>query len=57
MKDQKVVGRKGQFRVGLALVVGEFDFVGAVEEFHNGTHLAAQETMRGHIRKQSDDVE
>jgi hypothetical protein len=49
MEDQKLIGRERQLRVGLALVVGEFDFVGAVQQFHDGADLAAQEAVRRHV--------
>ena len=46
VKDQKLVGPKRQLRVRLALVVGELDFVSAVQKLDDGADLAAQETVR-----------
>jgi hypothetical protein len=57
MKDQQLVGRERQLCVGLPSIVGEFDFVGAVQELHDGTDLAAQEAVRGYIRQESDDIQ
>ena len=47
MKDQELVGLKCQLRVRLALVIGELDFIGAVQEFDDGADLAAQKAVRG----------
>jgi hypothetical protein len=38
---------KRQLRVRLALVVGELDFIGAIEKLHDGAHLAARRPSAG----------
>src|SRR5258708_4971599 len=57
VKDQKLVGLKRQLRVRLALVIGELDFVGAVQKLDDGADLAAQETLRGDVCEERDDIE
>ena len=49
MKDQKLVTGECQLCVSFALVVGEFDFVCAVQELHNCADLAEQEAVLGHV--------
>ena len=57
MKNQQLVGRERQFGVRPTFVVREFDFVGAIQELHDGSDLATQETVRGHVREKSHDIE
>jgi hypothetical protein len=47
IKDQELVGPHGELGVGLSFVVREFNFVGAIQEFNDGTHLTAEEAMLG----------
>jgi hypothetical protein len=49
MEDQELVRRERELRVGLSFVVGEFDFIGAVQELHDGADLTAQKAVRGHV--------
>ena len=57
VKDKEQVGRDGQLCVRLALIVGEFNFVRAVQQFDDRADLAAHETVRWHVRQESDDVQ
>ena len=57
VKDQELVGLKRQLRIRLALVIGELDFVGAIQKLHYGADLAAQETVRGEVCEERDDIE
>jgi len=57
MKDQELIFFERQFGVGLPLVVGEFDLIGAVQEFHDGSDLAAQQALRRQVRQQRDNVQ
>ncbi len=57
MKHEKLVGRQGEFGVSLPVVVGEFYFVGAVQQFHDGAYLSSQQPFRWHIREKGHDVE
>ena len=57
VKDQKLVGRKRELRVRLALVIGELDFVSAIQQLHDCADLAALEAMRGHVCQERDDIE
>lgn len=57
MKDQELVWFERQFGVGLAIVVGEFDLIGAVQKFHDGPDLAAQQALRRKVRQQRDNVQ
>ena len=49
VKDEELVWRWRELGVRLALVIRELDFVGAVQELHDGTDLTAQEAVRGHV--------
>src|SRR5229473_6314521 len=57
VKDQELVRRKSELGVCLTLVVGEFDFVGAVQQLHDGADFAAQEAVCGHVCEESDDIQ
>ena len=57
MKNQQLVRREGSFRVGSPFVVREFDFVGAIQEFHDRAYLAAYEALSAYVRQKCDDVE
>ena len=48
MQNQKVLRLQRKLCVRLALV-GEFNFVRTVEEFHDSAHLPTKETVRGQI--------
>ena len=54
MKDEELIWFEHQFGVGLPLVVGEFDLVGTIEDFDDGAYLAAQQSVRWHIRQERD---
>ena len=56
VKDEELVWREREISVRLALVIREFDFVGAVQELHDGADLAAQEAVRGHVCEERDDT-
>ncbi len=47
MQDEELLRLQRKLRVGLALIVGEFDFIRTVEDFHNSAHLPTKETVRG----------
>jgi hypothetical protein len=49
VKDEELVWRERELSVRLALVIRELDFVGAVQELHDGADLTAQEAVRGHV--------
>ena len=49
VKDEELVWRERELSVRLALVIRELDFVGAVQELHDGTDLTAKEAVRGHV--------
>jgi len=49
MQDKKLLRLQGKLRVGLSLIVGEFDFIRPIEEFHDSAHLPTKETVRGQI--------
>ena len=49
MQNQKVLRLQRKLCVRLALIVGEFNFVRTVEEFHDSAHLPTKETVRGQI--------
>lgn len=49
VKDQELVGLKGQLRVRLALVIGEFHFVSAIQNFHDRADLTAQKAIGGDV--------
>lgn len=57
VEDEELVGRQRQLCVRLAFIVGEFDFVSAIHELHDGADLATQEAARGQIRDESDDIQ
>jgi hypothetical protein len=57
VKDQKLVGLKCQLRVRLALVIGELNLIGAVQEFHDGADLAAQKAAFGDVCEERDDIQ
>jgi hypothetical protein len=57
MKDQELVWFERQFRVGFPLVVGEFDLIGAVQEFHDCPDLAAQQALRRQVRQERNNVQ
>ena len=56
-EHQKLIRCQREFRVRLPFVVGEFDLIGAIQEFHDGADLPAHKTMRRHIREERHDIE
>jgi hypothetical protein len=47
MQDEELLRLQRKLRVRLSFVVGEFDFIRAVEEFYHGAHLPSKEAVRG----------
>jgi hypothetical protein len=41
----------------MAFIVREFDFVGVIQQLHDGSNLAAYEAVRWNIGEKSDDVQ
>lgn len=57
MKNQELLGSEGELRVGLAVVVGELDLVGPVEQLHDRPDLTSREAVARKVRKERDDIE
>jgi hypothetical protein len=49
MKNQKLLGREGELRVGPSFIVRELNLVGTIEKLHDGANLSPNEAMRGYI--------
>jgi hypothetical protein len=56
VEDQKLIGLKRQLRVRLALVIGELDLIGAVNEFDDSADMAAQKVVSGDICEERDNI-
>lgn len=45
VKNEKLIGFDGEFRIGFPFVIAEFNFVGAVQKFHDHADLAADQIV------------
>ena len=54
MQNEKVLRLQRKLCVRLALIVGEFNFVRTVEEFHDSAHLPTKETVRPRAARSTD---
>jgi hypothetical protein len=47
VEHEELIGAERELGVRFPLVVGELNLIGAIQELHNGSDLAAQETVSG----------
>lgn len=57
MQNEQLVAADGELSVGLAVVVAELHFIGAVEQFHDRANLPPDQSMFRQITKQGDYIE